>query len=367
MFNIKFKFMAKRDIKEVPETEMKVFLAERGEKPFRYKQIQEWLFTKKIFSFNDMKNIPAALRGGLEAEYSLNVPQIQYSQLASDGTRKLGLLLHDGVLTEAVLIPSRSRVTACISTQVGCRMGCRFCATARLGFNRNLSAGEIFDQVAISHKECRTHYAREKLSNVVIMGMGEPFDNYDALAQALKWMQDETKMGMSPQRITVSTVGFPAKICQFAREFPRFNLSVSLHMANQKEREQLIPTARKYPLNVLAESLQYYHQETNNRITYEYVMLKNVNDKKRHAMQLAEFAKISPCKVNLIEYNSAPGLDYEVSDKKTITDFMAFLESKNMVVNLRRSRGADIDAACGQLANRHANKNGEKPGEIQNF
>ncbi len=345
----------RNDLRNVSPDALKSWLISKNEKPFRDKQIMHWLWKQPVTDFDEMTNLSKPLRNALKAEFDLSQLNLITTQNSSDGTLKSGFRLFDNEFVEGVLIPSKERVTACISTQVGCRMGCKFCATAGLGFHRNLSAGEIYLQVYKLNKLAIEHYKR-KLSNVVIMGMGEPLDNYEAVKTALNFLTGADGLEMSPRRITLSTAGVPNKIKQMADDGLKINLSLSLHTANDNLRSKIMPINNKYTLQVLAESLQYYHSKTNNRISYEYVLLKNVNDQEIHARELAEFTKITPCKINLIEYNPVSGLGFEKSTEESTQKFMKFLESRNLIVKLRRSRGADVDAACGQLANKFRNK-----------
>lgn len=347
--------MIKNDLRNISPDALKSWLIAQGEKPFRAKQIMHWLWKQPAQDFDEMTNLSKSLRNALKSEFVLSQLQLITTQNSSDGTVKTGFRLSDNEFIEGVLIPSRERVTACISTQVGCRMGCKFCATAGLGFHRNLTAGEIYLQVYQLNQLSISHY-KTHLSNVVIMGMGEPLDNYEAVKTAVQYLSSEDGLEMSPRRITLSTAGVADKIKQMADDGLKIKLSISLHAANDKLRSQIMPINNKHGVRILAESLQYYHSKTNHRIGYEYVLLKNINDQEIHARELAEFTKITPCKINLIEYNPVSGLGFEKSTEESTQKFIKFLESRNLIVKLRRSRGADVDAACGQLANKFHNK-----------
>lgn len=347
--------MSKPDLRQQTFEQISSWLISRGEKAFRQKQISHWLWQQAVQDFDDMSNLSKSLREKLKEDFSLTQLSILTTQHSSDGTVKTGFKLNDNAFIEGVLIPSQERVTACISTQVGCRMGCKFCATAGLGFSRNLSAGEIFLQVYLLNELSKKTYGNG-LSNVVIMGMGEPLDNYEATKLAVQYMTSETGLGMSPRRITLSTCGLSDKIKQMADDGLKIKLSISLHAANDELRRKIMPINNKHKLADLAESLQYYHEKTKHRISYEYVLLKGINDKQSDVKELAEFTKITPCKINLIEYNPVFGLPYEKSSENSTQKFIAYLESKNLIVKLRRSRGADVDAACGQLANKFRKK-----------
>ena len=251
---------------------------------------------------------------------------------------------------ESVLIPGKDKYTVCVSSQVGCQLGCRFCATGTLGFKRNLSAGEIFDQVVFAQKAAEERGST--LSNIVFMGMGEPLLNYTNVLTAIKHITDENGLAMSPYRITVSTAGIPEKIRQLADDEVRFNLAVSLHAAKPDTRSRLMPVNQAYPLDQLAESLKYFVEKTGTRPTFEYLLLNGINDSTEDARTLATYSKQFPVKINIIEYNNVEGSAFKHTPDKQRDAFIHFLESRNMIVNVRRSKGKDIDAACGQLANK---------------
>lgn len=338
-----------KDIREVDAAGIISFVEAQGEKPFRGRQILEWLWKNGVTDFDRMSNLPARLRESLKEHFTISAILIKTEQTSKDKTRKYGFLCPDGLLVEGVLIPSMGRVTACLSSQVGCPLNCSFCATARLKTRRDLSAGEIFDQVVLlqdaSQKAFGTH-----LSNLVFMGMGEPLLNYDNVLAAISHMTDEKGLGISPRRITLSTAGLTKGITRLAHEKVKFKLAISLHTANDLKRNALMPVNKSNPLTELAESLKLFHQETGTRISYEYLLMKDFNDGLRDARELAEFCKITPCKVNLIEYNEVDGSTHQKTTPERMQAFVDFLESRNMIVNIRRSRGQDIDAACGQLA-----------------
>lgn len=341
--------MKKIDIRDLGIADLAKFIEKNGEKGFRVKQIHEWFWNKGARQFDDLKNIPKSLIDKLQEEFSFHALEIQEIQKSSDTTAKFSFISHDKKLTEGVLIPSLKRVTACISTQVGCPLGCSFCATGKLGFDRNLSAGEIFDQITLMQAYALENY-QNPISNIVIMGMGEPMLNLEACSNAIQKLTSPLYKGMSPKRITLSTVGLCDGIYNLADKQLGIELAISLHSAIQSEREKLIPTAKLNPLSEITDALKYYHQKTNQRITIEYVLLKNVNDQAIHSRTLAEFCKSIPVKVNIIEFNPTEGIPYSKSDDKTRADFANYLESKNLIVNVRKSRGKDIAAACGQLA-----------------
>lgn len=299
-----------------------------------------------------MRNLPAPLIDLLQSSFQLESLSLAQRQASADGTEKILFQLPDGALTEGVYIPTEQRSTACISTQSGCPLACAFCATGRSGFTRNLEAWEIYDQV-VALNRISLEKSGHKLNNIVVMGMGEPFLNYDVLAEALRRITDADEgLAFSPQRITVSTAGIPDGIRRFAADFPRVQLAVSLHAAVQEIRERLMPVAKTHSLVELSVALQDYHAITSGRITFEYVMLNGVNDGEAEVRALARFCKSFPVKINLISYNNVAESDFQSSDLKKIRTFAQYLTDKNILVQVRKSRGADIDAACGQLAQR---------------
>lgn len=342
--------MEKKNIREVSPEEMAAFLSVNGEKVFRVKQIEEWIWQKGVQDFEEMTNLPKSSRELLKATYYFDKLLPDCIQTASDGTTKTAWLLNDGNRIESVLIPGNEKYTVCVSSQAGCQLGCRFCATGTLGFKRNLTVGEIVDQVFHARKEaeCRS----SSLSNIVFMGMGEPLLNYDHVLSAIQRITSEKGLGMSPSRITVSTAGIPAKIRQLADDRVRFNLAVSLHSAKENVRSQLMPVNRAYPLAELATSLIYFVEKTGTRPTFEYLLLHHINDSLEDARALADYCKQFPVKINIIEYNPVEGSEFRHSPDKQRDAFVQFLENRNMVVHIRKSKGKDIDAACGQLANK---------------
>lgn len=338
------------DIRAVTVESLKTFLEQKGEKPFRAKQIQQWLWEKGVQNFEQMKNLPASLINLLQNHFTLYPSKIEEVKSDNDGTAKVAFQYHDGQVSEGVYIPSGKRVTACVSVQTGCKLNCAFCATGQLQKGRNMTAGEIFDQVFAIRE--MAEQAERQLTNIVYMGMGEPLLNYDEVIRSIEKITEKPGLEMSPSRVTLSTAGIVPGIQKLADAKIRFNLAISLHSAINETRNQLMPVNKKYPLEKLSEALQYFHQKTNARITFEYLMLKDVNDSVEQARALAEFCKAFPVKINLIEYNTVPEFDFLPSDEQAINQFTSILESRNMIVNLRRSRGKEIDAACGQLANR---------------
>jgi 23S rRNA (adenine2503-C2)-methyltransferase len=341
--------MVKEDIRNKEKGELKEFFEQQGKKAFRAKQVYEWLWQKGAVSFDEMTNLSKADRQMLSEHFVINALKLNDEQRSRDGTIKCAFELHDGHLVESVLIPSAKRFTACISTQVGCQLNCSFCATAKIPFQRNLNVGEIFDQVMYLNNLAEKNY-QGHLTNIVFMGMGEPLNNYENLIGSVNIISSEDGLNFSPRRITVSTVGIPDKIKQIAHDNARFNLGVSLHTTIDEKRNQIIPVNKKYNLEQLKEALIFYHKKTGNRIIFEYLMLGDFNDSQKDAQALADYCRNFPVKVNLIEYNPVGNDDYQKSTDQKTEAFKKFLESRNMVVTIRNSRGSDIDGACGQLA-----------------
>ncbi len=339
------------DIRNLTEKEINEFVEKTGEKKFRAKQLTKWLWQKGIEDFDEISNLPQKLIEKLKANFTINNLTIDQKSVSKDGTIKLALKLHDNLLIESVLIPSKNRTTVCVSTQVGCALACAFCATGKMRLKKNLTAGEIYFQVFIVNKLSEEIYGH-RINNIVIMGMGEPLANYRNLELSLKMITSDKGLGISPKRITISTVGLADKIKELAdNNISKYNLAVSLHTANEEKRSSLMPVNRKYNLKKLSEAIKYYHTKTGKRITYEYLLIGKFNDGRKDAKELADFCKISPCKINLIEYNPTGENDkFSKSTEKATKEFIAFLESKNLLVQLRRSKGQDIKAACGQLA-----------------
>ena len=340
---------SKKDIRGMTEEELKQFFLDHGEKAFHGKQVYEWLWKKGATRFEVMTNLSKGSRKLLEEHFDIPSLELAGQQSSRDGTLKMVFKTADDELIESVLIPTKQRATACISSQVGCKLACTFCATGKIPFRRNLTAGEIYDQVwAVRQK------AQERLnlalSNIVYMGMGEPLLNYDQVVASIGVLCSDKGLGMSPRRITISTVGIPEAIRKLADSDLRTELAVSLHSAIDETRSRLAPINKKYDLQTLRQALLHFHQKTGKRITFEYLLLKDVNDQIADARALAEYSKSFPVKINLIEYNEVEGSGFHKPDNQRLEAFKAFLEERNMVVNVRRSRGEDIDAACGQLA-----------------
>jgi 23S rRNA (adenine2503-C2)-methyltransferase len=323
-----------------------------GEKPFRAKQVYEWLWKKSIHDFDGMTNLSKELREKLKERFVIYSISLADRQVSSDKTIKCAFKLHDSNVVEGVLIPTTSRMTACISSQVGCSLTCAFCATGKLKRMRNLEASEIYDQVVALRDQAENTY-NIPLSNIVYMGMGEPLLNYKNTLASVEKITSPEGLGMSPQRITVSTAGIAKMIMKLGDDGVKFNLALSLHAANDEKRNKIMPINEQNSLDALAEALRYFYDKTGTRVTYEYIIFRNFNDELQDARELAEFCKHVPCKVNIIEYNPIDDGEYQQADAHKVDAFARFLESKNIVVNVRRSRGKDIDAACGQLANKN--------------
>ncbi len=341
----------KKNIRLLAFGEIKKFFLEHNEKAFRAKQVYEWIWKKHVSSFEEMRNISKAIINLLNEHFFLEKINILKEQKSSDGTIKVSFKLSDDEIIEGVLIPTSNRVTACISTQVGCTLACAFCATGKLGFTRNLTFDEIFDQVTILTKLSEENYG-QALSNIVYMGMGEPLLNYQNVIQSVEKITSETGMAMSPYRITISTVGISKMIRKLGDDNVKFNLALSLHAATDSKRRSIMPVNEYNSISTLIEALKYFHQKTKTRITIEYLLLHNFNDNIDDAKELCRFCKNFPVKINLIEYNTIENSGFQKSGEQRTLEFIDYLESKNLIVNLRRSRGKDIDAACGQLANK---------------
>jgi 23S rRNA (adenine2503-C2)-methyltransferase len=341
----------KKDIRALTKNQLRDFFLDQGDKSFRGDQVYEWLWNKSAHTFDDMTNISKETRNMLEDNFVINHIKVNTMQRSNDGTIKNAVRLHDGLLVESVLIPSKSRTTACVSSQVGCSLNCRFCATARLKQMRNLNPDEIYDQVVAIDKQSRL-YNNRPLSNIVFMGMGEPLMNYNNVLKAIDKITSKEGLGMSPKRITVSTSGVPKMIKKMADDEVKFNLAVSLHSAIDEVRTSIMPFNATFPLSDLREALEYWYEKTKNRITYEYVVWKGINDTKEAVEALIQFCKFAPSKVNLIEYNPIDDGEFQQASGKAIKMYVDMLEKRNIIVTIRRSRGKDIDAACGQLANK---------------
>ncbi|MBC9796177.1 23S rRNA (adenine(2503)-C(2))-methyltransferase RlmN [Sinomicrobium weinanense] len=343
--------VTKKDIRALTKEQLRDFFADRGDKAFRGNQVYEWLWSKGAHSFEGMTNLSKETRQMLEEHFVINHIQVDRMQRSNDGTIKNAVRLHDGLIVESVLIPTDTRTTACVSSQVGCSLDCKFCATARLKRMRNLNPDEIYDQVVAIDNESRLYYGHP-LSNIVFMGMGEPLMNYNNVLKAIDKITSPEGLGMSPRRITVSTSGVPKMIKKLADDQVKFKLAVSLHSAIDEVRTSIMPFNEHFPLKDLREALEYWYQQTKSRITYEYVVWQGINDKRKDAEALARFCRFAPSKVNIIEYNPIGDDHFAQANPGALELYRDILEKNGITVTIRRSRGKDIDAACGQLANK---------------
>jgi len=343
----------KKDIRAISKEALRDFFVANGDKAFRGNQVYEWLWSKGAHSFEDMTNVSKETRAMLEAHFVINHVKVDTMQRSADGTVKNSVRLHDGLVVESVLIPTNTRTTACVSSQVGCSLNCNFCATARLKRMRNLEPGEIYDQVLAIDSESRLYYNRP-LSNIVFMGMGEPLMNYNNVIKAIDRITSDEGLGMSPKRITVSTSGIPKMIMKMADDGVKFKLAVSLHSAIENVRNQIMPFSTNFPLTELRESLEYWYQKTKSKVTYEYVVWNGINDTKEAVDALVKFCKYVPCKVNIIEYNPIDDGMFQQASDVAIDLYIQELTKHNIISKVRKSRGKDIDAACGQLANKES-------------
>ncbi len=339
----------KIDIRSLSLESLQKHFVEMNEKSFRAKQVYEWLWKKSCFSFTEMSNISKELRTKLDENFIINNVKIHTSQVSADKTIKNSFILHDTHLIEGVLIPTPERMTACVSSQVGCSLTCKFCATGYMERKRNLNPDEIYDQVVLIDQQARENYGIP-LSNIVYMGMGEPLLNYKNVIDSVEKITSEEGLNMAAKRITVSTAGIAKMIKKLGDDQVKFNLALSLHAANDEKRNTIMPINEQNSLKALAEALKYYYAKTKNPITYEYIIFDDFNDNIEDAAELAQFCKHLPCKVNIIEYNPISFAAYINAGDDKVEAFANYLRKQGVNTHLRRSRGKDIDAACGQLA-----------------
>ncbi|HHP7242145.1 MAG TPA: 23S rRNA (adenine(2503)-C(2))-methyltransferase RlmN [Cyclobacteriaceae bacterium] len=344
--------MNKQDIRGLNVSKMEEFFISKGEKRFRAKQVYEWLWKKSAVSFSEMTNLSKETRSLLEESFEIRNIITEKTQVSSDGTIKMAFKLFDGHLIEGVLIPTDNRMTACISSQVGCSLSCKFCATGYMDRMRNLEPGEIYDQVVAIGRVAMQAY-QIPLSNIVFMGMGEPLLNYKNVMESIDLITSDKGLGMASKRITVSTAGIAKMIKKLAEDSVKFNLALSLHAANDQKRNEIMPINEANNLEVLKGALSYFYEATRNPVTFEYIVFNNFNDTLDDARELLKIARQIPCKVNIIEYNPIDYASYKNADQDAIAVFANFLLKNGVNVNVRRSRGKDIDAACGQLANKN--------------
>lgn len=342
----------KKNLRSLSEEQIIAFFESIDQPKFRAKQVDQWLWQKHVKSFDEMTNLPVEVRTKLSEEFVINALSIAEEQVSDDGTVKCAIKLHDGLVVEAVLIPAKDRMTACISSQVGCSLTCAFCATGRLKRMRNLEPDEIFDQVVAIKNVASRHYDKP-LTNIVYMGMGEPLLNYKNVLTSIYRITNDMGLGMSPKRITVSTAGIDKMITKLGDDQVKFRLALSLHAANDDKRSKIMPINQQNSLDSLATSLHYFHEQTGNRITFEYIIFKDFNDSIEDARELVSYCKRVPGRVNIIEYNPIDDGQFEQANPEKVDAFANHLERHGVTVNIRRSRGKDIDAACGQLANKN--------------
>ena len=341
----------KNDIRSLTLDELTSFFQKNDLPSYKAKQVYEWLWKKSCLSFDDMTNISLETRKLLKNKFVINHINIDRFQKSNDGTIKNAIALFDDLFVESVLIPTKNRTTACVSSQVGCSLDCEFCATSKMDRIRNLNPDEIYDQVATINSQSLNYYGKP-LSNIVFMGMGEPLLNYNNVIKGIKKITSKNGLGMSPKRITVSTSGISKMIIKMADDNVKFNLAVSLHSAIEKTRNEIMPFTKKFPLNDLKQAIKHWYSKTKKIVTYEYIVWNNINDDDEHINALVDFCKFSPSKVNLIEYNSTENSLFNSASDNIINRYIDALEKNKIPVTIRKSRGKDIDAACGQLANK---------------
>ncbi|GAA0535058.1 23S rRNA (adenine(2503)-C(2))-methyltransferase RlmN [Chitinophaga japonensis] len=342
----------KQNIRHLSLPALQEYFSTIGEKPFRAKQVHEWLWQRHATSFEAMTNLSKQLRSTLEANFTLPALRVDTTQHSTDGTIKSRFRLHDGHLVEGVLIPTENRQTACVSSQVGCSLSCKFCATGYMDRKRNLDFDEIYDEVALLNQQS-LEASGKKLSNIVYMGMGEPLLNYKHVLQSIERITAADGLAMSPRRITVSTAGVAKMIRQLGDDKVRFNLALSLHAANDKKRSEIMPINDTNNLKVLIEALNYFYKATQSQITFEYILFQNFNDSLKDADELIHVYRQVPADlINIIEYNPIDNARFQQPDEDAVAKFMDYLGRHRVNARLRRSRGKDIDAACGQLANK---------------
>ena len=343
--------IVKRDIRKLKLEELKEFFVQHGEKAFRAQQVYEWLWQKSLKDFDQMSNISLPTRELLKTHFLINFIEIDTMQRSTDGTIKNAVKLHDGLIVESVLIPAEKRITACVSSQVGCSLDCKFCATARLKRMRNLNPDEIYDQVVAIKQQSEEYFGRP-LTNIVFMGMGEPLLNYANVMAAIEKITSPKGLNMAARRLTVSTVGIAKMIIKMADDEVKFNLAVSLHSALNEVRSSIMPINDTNSLEELGDALKYWYAKRKRKVTYEYVVWKGINDTEVHAHALLKFCQLIPCKVNLIEYNPIDDGQFQQASDQALNMYMNLLEYNGITTRIRKSRGKDIDAACGQLANK---------------
>ena len=341
-----------KNIRQFTLTDLEEFFETIGEKKFRAKQVWEWLWQKHAHTFADMTNLSKELRQILGENFTLPAISLDATQISTDGTIKSRFKTHEGHLCEGVLIPTEHRHTACVSSQIGCSLSCKFCATGYIDRKRNLDFDEIYDQVVLINQQCEKTY-NKKLSNIVFMGMGEPLLNYKNVLKSIERITSPDGLGMSPRRITVSTAGVAKAIRQLGDDKVKFKLALSLHAPNDKKRNEIMPINESNNLHSLIDALNYFYKQTKNEITLEYILFNNFNDSQKDADELIKFYRQVPADlVNIIEYNPIDFAKFEKPSEERVAAFIDHLSKNKVNARLRRSRGKDIDAACGQLANK---------------
>lgn len=347
---------ARVNLLDLDRAGLRAYLGELGEKPFRATQISKWVHQRGVLDFEAMTDLGKALRARLAESAELRLPQALFDRESRDGTRKWLLALDGGNAVETVFIPERSRGTLCISSQVGCALDCGFCSTGKQGFNRNLSTAEIIGQLHFARRALEAEGRGRQVTNVVLMGMGEPLANFRNVVPATELMVDEHAWGLSRRRVTLSTVGLVPALYRLA-EHSRISLAVSLHAPNDALRDEIVPINRKYPLAELLAACRHYVERTpHHKITWEYVMLDGVNDSDAHRRELAALLEGIPSKINLIPFNPFPGTEYRCSPRERIERFAHGLQDAGYITTVRRTRGQDIDGACGQLVGQVVNR-----------
>lgn len=342
-----------KNIRQLNLQELEQFFEAIGEKKFRTKQVWEWLWQKHAHSFADMTNLSKELRQKLGESFSLPALNVDATQYSADGTIKSRFKTHEGHLCEGVLIPTEERYTACVSSQIGCSLSCRFCATGYIERKRNLDFDEIYDEVVLINQQCERVYGK-KLTNIVFMGMGEPLLNYKNVLKAIEKITSPDGLAMSPRRITVSTAGVAKQIKQLGDDKVKFKLALSLHAATDQKRHEIMPINDSNNIKSLVDALNHFYKQTKNEITFEYILFKDFNDSLKDADELIKLYRQVPVDlINLIEYNPIDAAKFEKPDEKKVESFIAYLAKNKVNARLRRSRGKDIDAACGQLANKN--------------
>ena len=343
---------AQNNIRQLSPAELEGYFEKIGEKKFRARQVYEWLWLKPVQRFEQMTNISKELRERLAASFSLPALTVDLLQNSSDGTTKTRFRTYDGHFVEGVLIPTPARYTVCVSSQIGCSLSCKFCATGYMDRKRNLEFDEIYDQVAIINQQCEKEHGK-KISNIVFMGMGEPLLNYKNVLRAISRITEPGGMGMSPKRITVSTAGVAKGIRQLGDDQVKFKLALSLHAATDAKRHEIMPINDSNNISALVDALNYFYKKTGNEITFEYILFNNFNDSLQDADDLIRIYRQVPADlVNLIEYNPIEFAQFTKPQEEKVQAFMEYLGKHRVNARLRRSRGKDIDAACGQLANK---------------